>query len=288
MPLLSEVFDLVDCYEANQVVMNVETKVEAGAPQETAPREQFVQVVAREVRKAHMLRQVTIQSFDWGALMRMRQVEPRLPIVALTNGDFLQVGQPGASPWLGGIDIDDFGGSLVAGAASFGADAISPVHGNPQGGKIGDPGYVPYTTPELVAEAHAAGIAVIPWTIDDPATMNYLIDAGVDGIITDYPDRLREVVAARGFKLPSPCASPGIATASIDLYAHAMDEDALNMSVRKYLKKLGVTSQREIETAVREQVAAGRLRGDESLDVSATVSVQGLTDVVVTGKISLA
>jgi glycerophosphoryl diester phosphodiesterase len=68
---------------------------------------------------------------------------------------------------------------------------------------------VPYTTPELVAEAHAAGIAVIPWTIDDPATMNYLIDAGVDGIITDYPDRLREVVAARGFKLPKPVREPG-------------------------------------------------------------------------------
>ena len=47
---------------------------------------------------------VTIQSFDWGTLMRWRQVMPRLPIVALTDGDFLQVGQPGASPWLGGID----------------------------------------------------------------------------------------------------------------------------------------------------------------------------------------
>ena len=67
-----------------------------------------------------------------------------------------------------------------------------------------------------------------------------------------------------------------------------MDEDALNMSVRKYLKKLGVTSQREIETAVRERVADGRLRGDESLDVTATVSVAGLPDVVVTGTITLA
>jgi glycerophosphoryl diester phosphodiesterase len=140
--------------------------------------------------------------------MRMREVEPRLPIVALTNGDFLQVGQPGASPWLGGIDIDDFGGSLVAGAASFGADAISPVHGNPQNGKVGDPGYVPYTTPALVAEAHAAGLAVVPWTIDDPATMASLIDAGVDGIITDYPDRLRAVLAERGFKLPKPVRAP--------------------------------------------------------------------------------
>lgn len=60
------------------------------------------------------------------------------------------------------------------------------------------------------------------------------------------------------------------------------------MSVRKYLKKLGVTSQREIETAVRERVADGRLRGDESLDVTATVSVGGLPDVVVSGTISLA
>jgi Family of unknown function (DUF6494) len=66
-----------------------------------------------------------------------------------------------------------------------------------------------------------------------------------------------------------------------------MDEDVLNMSVRKYLKKLGVTSQREIETAVRERVQSGALRGDEVLDVSATVSVRGLPDVVVTGTISL-
>jgi glycerophosphoryl diester phosphodiesterase len=208
VPLLREVFALVDCYRARKVRFNVETKVEAGAPEQTAPREQFVQVVASEVRRARLLDRVTIQSFDWGALMRMRQVEPRLPLVALTNGSFLQVGQPGASPWLGGIDIDDFGGSLVAAAASFGADAISPVHGNPQNGKVGDPGYVPYTTPAMVAEAHAAGLAVVPWTVDDPATMASLIDAGIDGLITDYPDRLRAVLAARGEKLPKPVREP--------------------------------------------------------------------------------
>ena len=79
IPLLSEVFALVNCFKG-QVWLNVETKVEAGAPHETAPREQFVQVVAREVRDAGLLHRVTIQSFDWGALMRMREVEPRLPI----------------------------------------------------------------------------------------------------------------------------------------------------------------------------------------------------------------
>ncbi|GLW05554.1 putative glycerophosphoryl diester phosphodiesterase precursor [Microtetraspora sp. NBRC 13810] len=204
MPLLREVFDLVKDYRAKDVTLNVETKVEAGAPQETAPREQFVQVAAREIRRAGLLRQVTIQSFDWGALIRMGQVEPRLPLVALTNIDFLQTGQPGASPWLGGIDIDDFGGDPLRAIKSFGADAFSPVHGTPQDGKITDPGYRPYVTREMVDRAHRMGLKVIPWTIDDEPTLNKLIDDGVDGIITDYPDRLRKVMAERGFKLPRP------------------------------------------------------------------------------------
>ncbi|MGW8888397.1 glycerophosphodiester phosphodiesterase [Streptomyces sp. NPDC055749] len=209
MPLLSEVFGLVERYKAHKVTMNVETKVEAGAPHETAPREQFVQVVADEVRKAGVLGQVTVQSFDWGALMRMRQVEPRLPIVALTNGQqFLQAGMEGKSPWLGGLDIDDFGGDLVAATKSFDADAVSPVHGSPQGGTVNDPGYQPYVTRAMVAKAHAAGMKVIPWTVDDTATMNKLIDDGVDGIITDYPDRLRTVMTERGFKLPKAYRAP--------------------------------------------------------------------------------
>jgi hypothetical protein len=68
-----------------------------------------------------------------------------------------------------------------------------------------------------------------------------------------------------------------------------VDEQVFNMSVRKFLKTLGVTAQREIELAVREQLERGDLRGDETLDASATVTVAGLPDdVVVTGKISLA
>ena len=60
------------------------------------------------------------------------------------------------------------------------------------------------------------------------------------------------------------------------------------MSVRKFLKKLGVTAQREIELAVREQIEAGDLKGDETLDAQATVTVSGLSrDVVVTGPITL-
>jgi len=210
MPQLRDIFALVHRYHADGVKLNVETKVEAGAPSETAPREQFVQVVAREIRTAGIGRQVTIQSFDWGSLMRMRQVAPELPLVALTDYTFLQVGQPGKSPWLGGIDIDDFGGDLVKAAKSLGASAISPVHGFPQDGKVTDPGYKPYVTADMVKSAHHAGMKVIPWTIDDPATMQSLIDKGVDGLITDYPDRLRNVVRDNGFRLPKAYDAPAV------------------------------------------------------------------------------
>jgi hypothetical protein len=67
-----------------------------------------------------------------------------------------------------------------------------------------------------------------------------------------------------------------------------VDEETLNMSVRRFLKKLGVTAQREIELAVRERLEAGALRGDETLEATATVTVRGLShDVVVTGTIAL-
>jgi hypothetical protein len=68
-----------------------------------------------------------------------------------------------------------------------------------------------------------------------------------------------------------------------------VDEEVFNMSVRKFLKTLGVTAQREIELGVRERLESGELQGDETLDATATVTVTGLSrEVVVTGTISLA
>lgn len=204
MPTLTEVLNLVKSADASGVKLNVETKVEAGSPTETAPREQFVDTVLGTVRDAGMLDRITVQSFDWGALTLVRDAEPEVPVVALTNGDFLQVGQDGASPWLGGIDIDDFGGDAIAAIDSFGASAYSPVQGTPQNGKVGDPDFELYVTQDMVNSAHERGIRVIPWTVDDPDTMRALMDLGVDGLITDYPDRLRAVMSERGLSLPAP------------------------------------------------------------------------------------
>jgi hypothetical protein len=67
-----------------------------------------------------------------------------------------------------------------------------------------------------------------------------------------------------------------------------VDDEAFNLSVRKFLKQLGITSQREIELAVRELVDEGRLQGDERLPARATVTVEGLDrEIVVEGEIQL-
>jgi hypothetical protein len=67
-----------------------------------------------------------------------------------------------------------------------------------------------------------------------------------------------------------------------------MDEDAFNLSVRKFLKQLGITAQRDIELGVRELVDEGRLGGDERLGARATVVVEGLDhEIVIEGEIAL-
>lgn len=68
-----------------------------------------------------------------------------------------------------------------------------------------------------------------------------------------------------------------------------MNEDNFNMAVRKFLKKVGVTSQREIEKAVREGLASGALTGEETLTARVRLEVDGLPlDVTIDGEIGLA
>jgi glycerophosphoryl diester phosphodiesterase len=214
MPTLRQVFDLVNRYDS-PVRLNVETKYEAGTT-ETQPMEMFVQALARETRRAGLLGQVTHQSFYWPALRRMKQVEPRIPTVALmqTYDQFPPATRRGyAQIWLG-VDPADYGEDIVKAAASFHPSAISPLHSISQNGSVNDPGYVPFVTRRMVTEAHRLGMDVIPWTVDDPATMRKLIDDGIDGLLTDYPDRLRDVLRSRGYKLPVGTPSP------FDVQAH--------------------------------------------------------------------
>ncbi|MDJ0351033.1 glycerophosphodiester phosphodiesterase family protein [Cryobacterium sp. PH29-G1] len=186
---LADVFALLELHRADTVQLNIETKIEVPGPTGADEMAALTRAVVASIAASGRADRVTVQSFDWASLNLVRQIAPELRLVALTQGDdWLEVGQPGASVHLGGIDIDDYDGSVARAAAAAGYDALSPIFET--------------VTPKLVADAHAAGLPVIPWTVSETALMHTLIDMGVDGIITDYPTRLRAVLAERGASLP--------------------------------------------------------------------------------------
>ena len=59
-------------------------------------------------------------------------------------------------------------------------------------------------TPDALRRAHELGLEVVVWTVNEPDDMAALIEMGIDGIITDYPDRLRAVMAEHRLPLPKP------------------------------------------------------------------------------------
>ncbi|MBG6212480.1 MAG: glycerophosphodiester phosphodiesterase [Cryobacterium sp.] len=187
--LLTDVFGLVNAYKAAKVGLNVETKVEVAGPTGDAEMQALTRRVVAEIQQSGMAERTTVQSFDWASLNLTKQIAPELSLVALSSGDaWMGVGQPGISPNLGGIDIDDYNGSLAQAAAAQGYDVVSPTFAS--------------VTAQMVTEAHELGLPVIPWTVNTTSDITAIMNLGVDGIITDYPTRLRDVMTERGLKLP--------------------------------------------------------------------------------------
>jgi glycerophosphoryl diester phosphodiesterase len=89
--------------------------------------------------------------------------------------------------WHAGLKRADHGGSLLRTAQAAGCTIWSPLWRN--------------LTAELVAEARALGLAVIPWTVNEPADIERMLELAVDGLITDYPDRARAVFDRRGVRV---------------------------------------------------------------------------------------
>jgi glycerophosphoryl diester phosphodiesterase len=193
IPSLRSVFELVAKRNAS-VRLNIETKLSPLAPEETATPEAMVAALVDEIRKAGLQKRATIQSFDWRTLKISQTSAPEIATVYLTNqqgaNDTVQIGKAGASPWLAGFDIDDYSASI-------------PKLVKAAGGAVWSPNFRDLSE-ALVREAQALGLKVIPWTVNDVPDMKRLIDWKVDGIITDYPDRLRQVMKDAGMALPKP------------------------------------------------------------------------------------
>jgi glycerophosphoryl diester phosphodiesterase len=176
-PTLAELYAL----GGESVRYNIETKTDPTRPGETVDPVRFARLVVDAVRAAKMERRTSIQSFDWRTLIEARRMAPEIDTVCLTIETWTTnnvAGKP--SPWLGGLE----GGSAPQLAKAAGCAAWSPFWRN--------------ITPANVAETHALGLKVIPWTVNDPLETARLIDLKVDGLITDYPDRGLAVLAQKG------------------------------------------------------------------------------------------
>lgn len=194
IPSLREVLALVRRAGNTQVRFNVETKLDPRFPARTPAPEAFAEAVVRVLREEGVARRSTVQSFDWRTLGHVRRLAPEIALSCLTirqgDDDNVQLGRPGPSPWLDGLDADAFGGSVPRLVQATGARYWSPSFAD--------------LTPAAVREAHALGLQVLPWTPNEPEHLEALLQAEVDGIITDYPDRLREILRRRGRLLPEP------------------------------------------------------------------------------------
>src|ERR1700722_10289631 len=175
--VLPEVFSLTDSYRAD-VRYNIETKVAADHPAISAQPQEFVDMVLAAVRAAGKVDRVEIQSFDWRTLPLVRQAEPSIPLVALWN-DTTWVPE---SPWTDGVNPAVVG-DPITGAMLVGANILSPGYSVPLDLTVTDPGFRLVADRAFNDRAHALGLKVIPWTVNDPDTMRAQIAAGAAGII---------------------------------------------------------------------------------------------------------
>lgn len=192
IPTLKALFDRVRALGADQVRFNIETKIQPSRPEETASPEVMVDALLAVIDAAGMSRRVTIQSFDWRTLQRVQRVAPGIPTVYLSlqsaSTDTIRDGS-----WTAGFTLAQHG-SVPRMVKAAGGAVWSPNAGA--------------LTQAAVQEARGLGLQVVPWTVNAPADMERLIDWGVDGIITDHPDRLRAVMQRRGLALPPAVAVP--------------------------------------------------------------------------------
>lgn len=202
IPTLEELMQLIQSYGDKNIVLNIETKsypdpASAGYKNNADPKK-FVEVFNNIVKKYNMEDRVVLQSFDWQTLIEMKKLNPNISTSALwqeqpswgRDSESLRRYEKKKSPWLGGLDIKDYQGNPVKAAHAIGADIISP--------------YYTEISKQDVDEAHSLGMKVVPWTVNNEKDMNMLLDMGVDGIISDKPWLLKQVLEKRNIKLHTP------------------------------------------------------------------------------------
>ena len=156
IPRLADLFQLA---QANRSIrFNIEPKMDADALDETLPPAPFARALIAEVRKAEVQNRTTVQAFHWPLLKVVEPEAPEMPTVYCTEGR--------------------------------GSD---PARVQAAGGRIWSPDYQTLTR-EKIAAARKSSMKITVWTVNEPADIAKVIDMGVDGIASDYPDRVIQLL----------------------------------------------------------------------------------------------
>jgi len=197
IPRLADVLALVRSRGSGRVRVGLEVKTFADQPQLTAAPEVFAQALHGIVEATATLALVSFMAFDWRVLAAVQRLMPQAATVALTEqqapGDTVGIGAPRPSPWLGGLEPARFGNSVVRLVKATGAGTWGPDYQD--------------LNAQRIAEAHEAGLRVVPWTVNATADMERLLALGVDGMTSDRPDVLRVLLQSKGLPVPPPLAA---------------------------------------------------------------------------------
>jgi glycerophosphoryl diester phosphodiesterase len=191
LPRLVEVFELAERVSQGRIRYAIETKVFPLAPQDTVPVDVFARRVIAAIRAAGVASRSTVLSFDWRTLQIVQSEAPEIGTVYLSAQqrwlDSIGAASAQTSPWTAGIRHADHG------------SVPKMVHA--AGGRIWSVFFGDLNA-ALLKEAKSLGLTVLVWTVNEHDDIARMLDLGVDGIVTDYPDRVHEQLQRRGMPRP--------------------------------------------------------------------------------------
>lgn len=181
----------------------VELKTSFSEREVSADPRALAEATLAVLKRQDYLARTILVGFDWPGLLHAKSVEPSVdcwfttmaqswfcnrpvppiddPPSAVSLVALRHWAETGTSPWAGGYDAVNYGGSIIQAIKAAGGDGWFPYHRD--------------ATDAAVAQARALGLKVGAWTVDDASEMKTLVDGGLDAICTDRPDVLAGIAA---------------------------------------------------------------------------------------------
>ena len=175
------------------LLLNLEIKSDQLKPAQGPTPTDWATSLVDELNTLDLIDQCWVQSFDWRVLRQIHALTDKLPTGFLTSAqpdfDTITAHANSASHWLDGYDTAQFSHNLPQAIAAAGGHYWGPCFQD--------------LTRSRVAEAQSLGLEVHTWTVNEITHIETMVDYAVDGIISDYPDRVRTVLAKRQYVLPT-------------------------------------------------------------------------------------